>query len=76
MGKTTLGQGLSKTAQVAAPVAAGMHVLGVNPITGLPYEQPQAAQPQMAAQQSTQDLEKDVSSLTGGNADYEAAGLI
>ena len=76
MGKTTLGQGLSKTAQVAAPVAAGMHVLGVNPITGLPYEQPQASQPQMAAQQSTQDLEKDVSSLTGGNADYEAAGLI
>jgi len=75
MGKTTLGQGLSKTAQVAAPVAAGMHVLGVNPITGLPYEQPQTGQ-QMVAQQSTQDLEKDVTSLTSGGADYEAAGLI
>lgn len=69
LGKTTLGTALSKTAQTAVPVAGAMQLLGVNPLTGKPYES-------QDAQMAQNDLEKEVDSLTTGTADYEAAGLI
>ena len=77
MGKTTLGKALSSTAQTAVPVGIGMSALGVNPLTGKPYEQePEHQQLAGMTQKNNQSLEKDISTLTGGDADYEAAGLI
>jgi len=78
VGKTTMGNALSKTAQTAVPVGAGMAALGVNPLTGKPFTPEELSPEQMMAmtQKNNQALEKDISSLTGGNADYEAAGLI
>lgn len=76
IGKSTWGQGLSKSAQIAAPVGVGMHLLGVNPLTGKPYTSKEEADAAQMAQKNTQNLEKDIESLTSGQADYEAAGLI
>jgi hypothetical protein len=78
VGKTTMGNALSKTAQTAVPVGVGMAALGVNPLTGKPYAPDELSPEQMMAmsQQNNRELEKDVTSLTSGGADYEAAGLI
>jgi len=78
IGKTTMGNALSSTAKTAVPVGIGMAALGVNPLTGKPFEQGELSPEQIASmtQKNNQSLEKDVSSLTTGGADYEASGLI
>jgi hypothetical protein len=66
MGKTTLGKALSSTAQTAVPVGIGMSVLGIDPLTGKPYDK---------GGDESNGLEKNLSALTTGTADYSQTGM-
>lgn len=79
-GKTVLGSDLNKslktTLGTALPVGAGLHLFGINPWTGQPYKSQEEKNQTELAQKDTEELEKNVSSLTTGTADYGASGAL
>jgi len=79
-GKTVLGSDLNKslktTLGTALPVGVGLHAFGINPWTGTPYKSQEEKNQTELAQKDTEELEKNVSSLTTGTADYETSGAL